>query len=237
MRKIVALASLYQPMEFLVNRIRNLRQCDMSQVTVYWADCSPEATWKEVERAIKIECSFDYRVAHFKERKTLYWTWNWIIERVREEGGAEYLCNANVDDILHPEYFKKVPAFLDAHQETLIVSVPWLITKQKGQIWPPNYENHYAADPQKTMGHFPMWRLAAHDSVGLFHPQMLAIGDSHFWTQIRTKHGLGAMAAIEEYLGCYLAHENNLYNVSRGPDGISGEGHDRGIMRKEGMDA
>jgi len=225
MMKIVGLASLYEPLEFLENRIRNLNQCDMEDVLVHWADCSSEGTWKEVERIIKEKCRFSYRVDHLPERKTLYWTWNWIIG---ENKDALYYTNINVDDIYRPEYFKKMAEYLDKNPGTTIVACPWFVTDLKGQIWPVSVAGKPSIpSPTTTLGHFPMWRSSIHSDAGLFDPRMVAIGDSDFWGRVRIIKGTESMAIYPDVLACYLSHGNNLYNSKCG--GQSAEGHDRDL--------
>jgi hypothetical protein len=231
MNKIVGLASLYEPLEFLENKIRNFNQCDMSDTLIYFSDCSSEGTWAEVEKTIKSECKFDYLVDHHSERKTLYWTWNWIIGKTC---GAVYYCNTNVDDILHPQYFEKMSAYLDKHPETEIAVSSWYRTYTKNQIWIPEYDKLIVPDPASTCGHFPMWRASLHDRVGLFNPQMVVIGDTEFWHRVRKKFSMSALAVYPEPLGCYLYHGKNLYHTAKSPDGgTSGEGWDWQFIPKD----
>src|SRR3972149_2154443 len=228
MAKVVGLASLYEPLEFLENRIANLNQCNMKDVLVHWCDCSSNATWEKVEKIIREKCQFEYRADHHPERKTIYWTWNWIIEN---NAGAKYFTNINVDDIHHPEYFQKLAAYLDEHSQIVIVSVPWLVTKQKNQIWPPAAQGNTPPDPKRTLGHFPMWRSETHHDVGLFDPRMLTIGDSDFWRRIRIHRGQHTIAVHPEYLACYLSHAANAHHSLIGPNGQRGEGYDRALQQ------
>lgn len=230
--KIIGLASLYCPLEFLETRIENLNRCDMSGVSIHWVDCSPINIAIEVERLIEEKCKFDYEFEIIDHRTTIYWTWNRIISRTRRY--ARYYTNVNVDECYHPLYFQRMAAFLDTHPEYEIAAVPWLLTKTKNQLWPPKvYDAHNVVDIGFTLGHFPMWRASLHDKVGMFHPQMVAIGDWDFWNRIRKKLGRGAMGVLDDYIACHLVHEGNLLDVAKGPDGRPGGDWDRSLMDPE----
>jgi hypothetical protein len=229
---VVGLASLYEPLEFLENKIRNFNQCDMSGTIIYFSDCSSPETWAEVEKIVRSNCKFDFVIDHHAERKTLYWTWNWIIEHTRDV--AKYYVTTNVDDILEPTYFKKMSAFLDEHPEFEIACMSWLVTEEKGQIWPPKWNpgQNQVVNPDRSCGHFPMWRASLHDPdrIGLFIPEMVVIGDAEFWDRIKRKYGLPVFGVHPEWLACFLSHEKNLYRTGKGPDGGSGEAWDWGII-------
>ena len=229
--KIVGMCSLYEPLAFLQNRIRNLNQCDLLEATIFFADCSSEPTWKEVQKVITSDCKFRYRLHHFNTRTTLYYTWDWIIGQTLNDG-VVYYCNSNVDDIQDPLYFRKMSQFLDQNPQAKIVACPWYVTKTKGQIWPPKYDLQTGPTVNTTMGHFPMWRADLHRVGIMFDERMLAVGDSYFWSAVRTKYGPSVFAIHPEILSCYLTHENNLYYAARGPRGESGEAWDRSIAGK-----
>lgn len=237
MPKIIALASLYQPLEFLENRINNLNQCDMDGVLVWWLDVSPDTIWQRVKNLVKT-CQFKYKVSHNPRRQTLYWAWNWIIGQSRKDGiWPNYFCNTNVDDILHPDYFRLMSDYLHNHPDKKIVCCNWLNTNIKDQFkWPPKSDSLSEVNPKFTLGHFPLWRSELHDSVGMFDSRMVCIGDSDFWSRIREKHGADAIGKLDRTLGCYLSHSNNLYYKAKGPKGEAGEAYDRGLMaqRKSG---
>jgi hypothetical protein len=231
--KIVTLASLYKPLEFLENRIANLNQCDMKNTLVYWADCSPPGDWKQVSKIIKDKCKFPYKVHHFPKQTTLYYTWAWIARKAVVELGAEYLCNTNVDDIQHPEYFNLMSEYLDTNPMKQIVACKWQITRVKDQVWPARFHNCTAPNANISLGHFPMWRASVHKKVGYFNEKMVAIGDADFW--LRIKYHFGGMKAIgvhDKFLSCYLQHKNNLYHNAK-VGKMTGEGHDWAIITKQ----
>lgn len=232
MKKVVGLASLYKPLEFLEHRIENLNRCDTKDTLVYWVDCSPPEEAREVERLIRGKCKFDFGFEHIDYRTTIYWTWSYIISKTRSY--AEYYTNVNVDECYHPSYFRRMAEFLDGNPKYQIAAVPWLLTKIKNQQWPPRvYDSHPNVDVGFTLGHFPMWRSSLHESVGLFHSKMVAIGDWDFWNRIRKIHGRDSMGVLDEYIACHLVHENNLLDVARGPDGRPGGDWDRSLMDPE----
>lgn len=233
MPKIIALASLYEPLEFLNNRIDNLNTCDMDGVLVWWLDVSRKSTWDKVKTILK-RCEFKYEVSHNPRRQTLYWAWNWIINQSKQSGHwPKYFCNTNVDDINRPEYFQIMSVYLDNHPKKDIVCCNWLNTNIKDQYrWPPQANGGLSeVDPQLTLGHFPMWRSSLHneDEVGMFDSRMVAIGDSDFWARIKKK-GPDAIGKLDRTLACYLSHQNNLYYKAQGPNGESGEAYDRALM-------
>lgn len=233
-KRIFCLASLYEPLEFLENRIANFNQCDLSEAVVCFVDVSTPTTWAKVEKIIQGKAKFEYTLHHHAERKSLYWVWNWIIDKCMLECKPVYFCNTNVDDINHPEYFKKMSTYLDENPKIKLVASPWGVTQIKGQRWPAQMERGIVTpEPKKTCGHFPMWRASLHTSpVGKFHSDMVCVGDSFFWAKIRKEYGLNSLAVHPETLGCYLSHENNLYHMSRGPKGQKGEAWDRSLMKK-----
>jgi len=225
--KIVGMCSLYEPLQFLENRIRNLNQCDLKNAEIFFADCSSQQTWEQVKKIIESNCKFTYRLHHYQERTTLYYTWGWIVSQTLPT--TTYYCNTNVDDIQDPSYHEKMSKFLDEHPNKLIVACPWLVTNTKGEIWPPVHQNATGPDINKTMGHFPMWRADIHKQGITFNPKMVAIGDSYFWSEIKKKYGVDVFAIHPETLSCYLNHENNLYYKAKGPKGQNGEAYDRSI--------
>ena len=225
--RIIGICSLYEPLQFLENRIKNLNQCDLSDTMIFFGDCSTPNTWKQVETIIKRDCKFAFNIYHFEQRNSLYYTWAWVIDHTRSN--TTYYCNTNVDDIQDPTYFKKMSGFLDTHPQIKIVACPWFITNIKGQIWPAKITSSSGPNIDKTMGHFPMWRASLHLEEINFDPRMVAVGDAFFWTKIKKKYGREAFAILNEQLCCYLTHENNLYYTAKGPNGQSGESYDCSI--------
>lgn len=233
--RIVGLASLYRPLEFLENRIRNLNQCDIvgAGMSVHWVDCSPEDEAIEVRRIIAQQCNFPYDFEHIDHRTTLYWTWNRIITTTLDR--AQYYTVVNVDEVQHPLYFRRLADFLDANPAYQIASCPWLLSHKKGQIWPPDVDgSHPVVDTSFTLGHFPMWRSGVHAKVGMFQPELVAVGDWYFWNALRDVYGRASMGVLDEYLGCHLLHENNLLNTAKGPGGESGSTWDHSFMKSIG---
>jgi hypothetical protein len=236
--KTVALASLYEPLEFLESKIANFNQSNHSDVLVYMSDCSSEKTWKEVDKLVRSKSKFEYVLDHHQKRETLYWTWNWIIDKTIGSK-PQYYCTTNVDDVVHPDYFAKMSSFLDSNPTIQIVGCSWLLTTIPGEIWPPASSNSQILTQElaiRTLGHFPMWRASLHPSIGLFDPRMFIIGDDDFWLRIKARFGTNAIGTIsKEYLGCYLQHTNNLFHTAKAPNGMSAEGWDRMVManRKE----
>lgn len=237
MPNIIALASLYKPLEFLEDRIKNLNLCDTTDVLVWWLDVSPKRHWVKVQELLK-SCEFEYMSSHTHQRQTLYWAWNWIIKQSKQQSlWPKYFCNTNVDDILHPEYFQKMSSYLDEHNDKLIVCCNWYNTNIKHQFeWKPKHDSMSEVDPKLTLGHFPMWDSSLHDSVGMFDGRMVCIGDSDFWSRIKNVHGPNVIGKISKPLGCYLSHSNNLYYKSQGPNGESGEAYDRALMMQRGQE-
>jgi hypothetical protein len=205
----------------------------MDGVLVWFADCSPEKTWTDVERTIASRCRFPHSTVHFPERKTHYWTWNWIVAESLKDGRPDYFSNVNVDDIHHPGYFQRMASFLDARRDVLVASCPCLMTRKKGQGWPPEADRTHIPSPERTMGHFPMWRAGIHDTVGMFDPRMVVIGDAHMWGRVKARHGPAALAVHPDFLACYVGHDNNLWFNARGPNGEPGEAWDRGLIAAE----
>lgn len=230
--KIVTLSSLYEPLEFLENKIDNLNQCNTGDVLVYWADCSPDKTWREVKKIINEKCNFKYKLHHFNNRTTLYYTWTWIIKNTINNG-PRYYCNVNVDDILNPEYFNIMSEHLDNNLDKKIIACNWLITNKKNQIWKPNYHNSVNVDIGFTLGHFPMWRASLHRDIGYFNEKMLAIGDADFWKRIKYKFGNESVGVVRDYIACSYDHKNSLYWTAKTNKGVRGEAHDLAIMKKQ----
>lgn len=226
--KIVGLASLYEPLEFLETKVANLNSCDLSETLIHWCDCSSEKTWKEVEK-ILTKSKFEQKVEHVGERETLYWTWNHIIlESGWPHAGPEYFTNVNVDDIHAPEYFKILSRLMDQNPEIQVIAPAWHHMEKKPDGAVERIDVRHPK-PGSTMGHFPMWRASVHQKVGIFDERMVAIGDSDFWNRVKHKFGVGAFAVHDVPLAIFLLHENNLYFTSRGPHGESGEGWDRSL--------
>lgn len=230
---IICLASLYKPMEFLCSKIDNFNAVLPQNAAVWFADCSPPEVWLEVQNTINVRSRFRYILSHFSNRTTLYYTWNWIIKHAIQAYDPKYFCNTNVDDIIGPEYFKIMPQTLEINNTIYLVACSWYVTHDKGQTtWPPpSCDGISVVTDIGSFGHFPMWRASLHKLVGLFDPNMLAIGDSDFWSRVKGTLGQAAMRKISEALCCYVSHSNNLYYAAKGPDQQSGESWDIGTMQ------
>jgi SAM-dependent methyltransferase len=211
MPKIIVMVSLYEPLPFLEGKVAALNQADLKDCLVYFSDCSSEPTADACREILK-KATFTYDFDHHLQRQTLYWTWNHIINKTWYKQ-AKYICNSNVDDLLAPGYFQTMAARLDANPGLQILACPWYTTHKRNQLWPPEFHNETVPDLRITCGHFPMWRASLHrpDDVGLFNPEFEAMGDAEFWFRIRKKYGTGALGILPKIMGCYLAHDNNLY--------------------------
>lgn len=229
--RIVGMASLYEPLNFLERRIENLNRCDLSDTLIHWSDCSPEGTWTKVRDLVRSMCKFDYVLDHQAGRTTLYRTWNWIASSHRDK--ADFFTNVNADDTHHPGYFLQMSRFLDKNPQAQIAGCSWFVTGKTdlGPGWPPDAENNQRLVPESgTMGHFPMWRASLFSEIGYFDERMLVIGDADFWDRIRGRYGPSAFGYVDDHLACYTSHAGNLYSTAKGPNGESGEAWDRGLM-------
>ncbi len=227
--KIIGICSLYEPLEFLQTKLDNLRQCDLTDVKIYVADCSPKETQDKVEKIINDNHDMPIVFHKLLKHETLYATWNILIKKAKIEANPTYFTNVNVDDLYDPNYFQKMARFLDENKGVQIASCPWYTTNIKNQKWPPKYEGESGMRYGSTIGHFPMWRSSLHDAIGYFDDRAVCIGDSLFWNKIISKYGRLAIAEQPEILACYLSHNKNLYYVAKGPHGESGEAWDRGL--------
>jgi FkbM family methyltransferase len=223
--KVVGISSLYEPLEFLETRIKNLNQCNMEGVLVYFSDCSSESTWYEIQVLLR-DCKFPFRADHHPERKGIYWTWNWIIQKAGDFS-PQYFTNVNADDIYDPLYFQKVSGFLDQNPQYDIAACHWYQTFKKRQIWPPaeTVAPEHTPHHMHTLGHFPMWRSSLHNRVGLFDPRLIVGGDSELWFRVRSFLGSDVIAVLPDHLACYLRHENNAHETLKA-GGKSGEAYD-----------
>jgi hypothetical protein len=237
MPKIVALASLYEPLEFIETRIKNFNECNMDDVLVWFLDVSPDETYQKAKNIVLKNAEFDYKFSHHGKRETLYWAWNWMIKQSKKDGvWPKYFCNTNVDDVNHPDYFNLMSKYLDENLEKYITCCNWYNLNIKGvHNWDKIVKTHPSeVNPKLTLGHFPMWRSKLHDKtdVGYFNRKMVVIGDADFWSRIKNTCGEKAVGKLNKYLGGYLSHENNLYYKGQGPNGVSGEAWDRHIMKE-----
>jgi len=231
--KVIGLASLFEPLEFLEHRIENLNRCDMDGVLIWFCDCSDEQTQAQARAIIKAKCSFNYKFTGLVGKRTLYWVWNHLVTQciLDSANRPDYLCAVNVDDVQAPNYFKLLSGFLDDHPEVKIVTPQWYATKTKGSHWPAPQDAVFVdPDVTKTLGHFPMWRLTLHEQVGNFNPLLMVVGDSDFWDRIKKRWGYEGIAVIEQAVAMYLDHEKNLYKTARRPNGQTGEAWDRKQM-------
>lgn len=233
MKKVVGLASLYEPLEFLEHRIENLNTCDLKDSIIWFVDCSDESIQAQVREIVRTRCSFEWRFLGVTGKKTLYWVWNYIVDQAMRDPAVnpKYFCAVNVDDIQAPEYFQIMSGFLDDHPEIVIVSPQWHVSKTKGQFWPPIDKGVFVdPDIHRTLGHFPMWRASLHEAIGNFNPLLRVVGDSDFWDRIKKRYGYDGIAVLERPLALYLDHEKNLYKTSRLSNGMTGEANDRKLM-------
>lgn len=216
-RRVTILVAMYNAGQFLQAKIDNLlRQTIFDQITIVLLNCQNKDRESQIyadflnnhENVIEI---------YYENYKRLYSTWNDGIKTT----SSDFICNSNVDDMLHPEYVEICSKWLDDNPEFCCVNTGILLTHESNQVYSEKWESHdklpFHAYPASTAGPCPLWRRSLHDIYGYFDPRCATIGDAIMWEKWYA--GGERFGLIRQDMVLYYIHAESLER--RVEDGIS----------------
>jgi glycosyltransferase involved in cell wall biosynthesis len=208
MKKLVVMVSVYNAGDFIENRLDNLQKSTMAKDTEVWVvnANSPDP------RDHAIPHKFDVKYVKLPERVGVYAAWNYIIKNSK----SVYLTNANADDLIAPNGYETLTRNLDQVKACDFSYPSWFTTDTPNLTWEDVRKGKAAACDKSGkpgqykgnlddggVGHFPIWRRALHDKLGLFDEEFKALGDADWWARCWWV-GKADFHWHKEYLACYL---------------------------------
>lgn len=207
MKKITVLVGLYKAGKFLEAKIENLRRQSMfDDMSIVLLNC------QNLDKESDIYADFLHENDNvseimYHEYIGLYATWNHGIEA----SNTDYITNANVDDMWHPDYLKILTGALDddkfyasAYSYILQSGIPNQFDYKKWQ-----YKGGLSRQPFPvgTMGPCPVWRRSLHTKYGLFEDYQI-ISDGMMWQKWR--RGGEKFLQVQEELVLYFNNPESL---------------------------
>lgn len=204
MKRLTILVSLYNSGDWIENRLKNLCGVVNKKDVDIW--CLNAASPDERDRNIPKQ--FDVEYYEEPTRIGVYAAWNRIIARTK----SDYITNANSDDLIAPDGYSKMIAYLDRHRVGFVYP-SWYTTSTPNLSWraiirgesavADGHPGIYKGDLSKGgVGHFPMWRRSLHQQFGMFDENFKTLGDAEWWA--RCYHRGTRFHWIREPLACYL---------------------------------
>lgn len=208
--RVAVLVSIYRAGRFIAHKLANLRaQTAFDACHVILLNCQDldgeSGPCREFARQ-----NGNVTYVEYGRHVRLYDAWN---DGIGIGPRTEYVTNANVDDVQHPECLQALVEALDSDREAGVAHGDYFVTglpNQPWDAWPPPVihgmiETMY---PLGSAGPCPMWRRSLHDRCGLF-PSYSVIGDARMWERW---HANGVrFKRVPRYLASYYQeHGHNL---------------------------
>jgi glycosyltransferase involved in cell wall biosynthesis/MoaA/NifB/PqqE/SkfB family radical SAM enzyme len=156
------------------------------------------------------------------ERETLYSAWN----RGAALAHGQYLTHANTDDRHRNDAFEMMARVLDARDVGLVYVDAYLTTKENETFSSNSAERAWLLPDFSVrqalldcpFGCQVMWRVSAHDAIGMFEASYKRAGDYEFFLRMALQQGA---FHLPEVLALYHESMNNL--SLEAPDEVVGE--------------
>ncbi len=156
----------------------------------------------------------------------LYAVWNQAISVAR---GA-YVTNANVDDRLHIDCYRRHAHALDMYPDIELVYSDFYVTYKANQSFDSALVSHLRSMPEFSIAQLllqplpnnhPMWRKSLHERCGMFDDSFKYAGDWEFWLRVAS---CGArFKKVPGILGVYYFNPRGLSTDVRHADAIMRE--------------
>lgn len=211
------LVGLYRSKDFIAAKIKDLQQLTaFDQCWIVLLNC------QDLDGESRVYSDFVRDNDNVLEIKytthvNLYPTWNDGIAITN----SKYVMNSNADDMLHPDYVNICAEYLDANEDTAIVSSRVLMTDVPNQLYPDwewSDEMPFHPYPKSTAGPCPLWRRSLHDKYGYFDDYRV-IGDARMWEKWLA--GGEKFGLIDKKLVLYLRNPVSLERRNDPATGIS----------------
>lgn len=207
MKKVAVLVGLYRAADFLLAKLKNLQsQTIFNDAQIVLLNCQNLENEKNLYSDF-LESNDNVQEISYLEHVSLYSTWNDGI-KVTE---SEYVVNANVDDMWHPEYLERLTSSLDEHRDYAVAYTNCYTTAMPNQfdysLWQHDGQLSTKPFPQGTLGPCPVWRRCLHERFGYFQDFQI-ISDGIMWHKWR--HGGEKFLQIDDFLVLYYQNPESL---------------------------
>lgn len=179
-RLVTVLIAIYKAGKFIEAKIENIkRQTIFDQCTIVLLNCQNLENERSKYQEF-LQNNQNVTEIFYSEHIRLYPTWNDGIKLAP----SEFVCNSNVDDMLHPEYLERCVEYLKKDNEKACVSTNILLTYTPNQydhtLWKHEHIFPKGTYPETTAGPCPVWRRSLHEKYGYF-GNYRTIGDARMW--------------------------------------------------------
>lgn len=179
-RDVTVVVAIYKAGKFIEAKIENLRnQTIFNNINIALLNCQNLEGEREKYQEF-LDKHHNVIEIFYEDHIRLYPTWNDGIKST----DSEFICNANVDDMWHPEYLERCVRFLRHNKSYSCVSTGIVLTYTPNQVnyekWQWQHKFPIGTYPQTTAGPCPVWRRSLHDKYGYF-GNYRTIGDARMW--------------------------------------------------------
>jgi glycosyltransferase involved in cell wall biosynthesis len=203
MIELAAIVSVYHSHKWLRRRLNNLVATTTYKRGALQIFCVDAAHDPADEAILNDFSAHTNIVVHRIPDCTVYAAWNYAIQH----SVSKYICNANSDDLVHPDAYEKLIASCRDHS---LAYCDWYVVADDNGGWNQIMDTNpqagnvswYNPPGNASCGHFPLWKRDLHDKIGLFDPKMRALGDADFWWRLRINK-LDDFLLVAEPLGAY----------------------------------
>lgn len=215
MSKVTLITSLYKGGKHIEAFLRNVtRQTAWEDCDLFIVDAnSPDGEYEVIKRYMADHSNIQYE--RLRHDPGIYGCWNYIIRN----SGAEFLTNANVDDVLFDDCIEKHLAVLEQNPDVDLTYCINLEVYEAGltpdllkgdeKVFPTGQFSLYNLLMTNMPHNHPVWRSSLHDRFGYFDTTYHSAADWDFWLRCAS---LGSQfELIPEKLGIYY----------RNPEGMS----------------
>jgi glycosyltransferase involved in cell wall biosynthesis len=220
MKKLTIVTSLYKGKNYIESFLQNItNQTIWDQCELFILDAnSPDGEFEYIKPYM--EKYNNIRYERLDETVGVYQAWNYIIKN----SNSEYLTNANVDDLLYPDFVEKHVEFLDSNNNIDVAYCFNIHThyyelpkNREGEIWETGDFDLKAMLNCNLPQNHPVWRRSLHNKYGYFSEDYCSASDWEFWLRCAT---LGSKyKLIPEILGVYYRNpegmSSNFFNMER----------------------
>lgn len=203
MYEATLLTSAYNSAPFIRHKVLNfLSTRDHADVEMVIVDCTNGADSKLVEDLIP---GNPIRVIVLPKRVSV-----WVsVNRAILESNSPYVVQANTDDLVHPEAYRKQIDKLNEGSDISYFNygIHYKYEADYSEALRTSYDT-YLTPPEgystgRGLGPFPMWRKSLHDTFGLFDEGLEILADSVFWDKLQ--YSKIKWGHIPEILGVYAS--------------------------------
>lgn len=201
MNKVTAIMSVYNADQYLVHKIKNIKQSTIDIDIAILEVCN-----KSTIDLTKYATYYEYS----PNLITIYEAWNRLIKA----STTPYIVTTNCDDLVHPKAYELQSQKLEDGFD--ISYFNYYVTNGYTKTWEEAKQttNFYNTPPNGYvigcgLGPFAMWKKSLHEKYGYFDEKLKVFGDSWFWTILEKSKQI-KWGHIDQILGSCARTGNNL---------------------------